>query len=157
MRRERQEHTLGATALVHEAYLRLVQQTEADAGTRLQFFGIAARVMRQVLVDHARARAAAKRGKGQQPLRADTSSLIEQAPDPTTLKDGSLIALDDALNSLASIDPQKSQVVELRFFGGLSVEETAQYLGISSRSVAREWVMAKTWLYTQTRPGGQQA
>ena len=139
--RERRSHTLNTTALVHEAYLKLVDQTRAPVRSQAYFFGAAARAMRQILVDHARRRGRQKRGGGQQPV-----TLEEQH-----LADGEFAAevldLDAALERLAEIEPRAARVVECRFFGGLSVEETAEVLGVSSRTVKRDWIMAKAWLY----------
>jgi RNA polymerase sigma factor (TIGR02999 family) len=142
LRRERRDHTLQTTALVHEAYLRLVDQ-KVEWKNRSQFFAIAAQLMRRILVDHARSHGAAKRGSGERKLSLDDIVIRfeERAAD--------LVALDDALTGLASIDPQQSRIVELRFFGGLTVEETADVLDISPATVKREWNMAKAWLYRQ--------
>jgi RNA polymerase sigma factor (TIGR02999 family) len=141
MRRERPGHTLQTTALVNEVYVRLIDQKRMRWQNRAQFFAIAAQLMRRILVDHARSHQYAKRGGGAHKVSLDEGALVaeEQAAD--------LIALDDALLSLASIDERKSRIVELRFFGGLSVEETAETLKTSSRTVMREWSMAKAWLY----------
>jgi RNA polymerase sigma factor (TIGR02999 family) len=146
LRRERDGHTLQPTALVHEAYLRLVDQTSVNWKDRAHFLGVAAQMMRRILVDHARAREAEKRGGEFQKL-----SLDENLDVPVGERDINLVALDDALSRLAEIDPQKSKVVELRFFGGLSVEETAEVLGVSAPTVKRQWRMAKAWLYGQVR------
>lgn len=140
MRRERPDHTLQATALVHEAYLRLVDQTQIDWRGRAHFFSIAARLMRQILVDHARERNAAKRGGGMTRLALDDA--VSFARDSEI----DLIALDDALKTLASFDQQQSQIVELRFFGGLTIEETSEVLDVSPSAVKREWGLAKAWL-----------
>jgi len=140
MRRERPDHTLQATALVHEAYLRLIDQTQADWKDRAHFFGIAARLMRQILVDHAREHNAQKRG-------GDVTKLsIDEAISFANKNDFDLVMLDDALKTLASFDPQQSRIVELRFFAGLTIEETAEVIGISSSTVKREWGLAKAWL-----------
>ena|SRR5215831_14842159 len=141
MRREHPGHTLQTTALVNEVYFRLIDQKRMHWQNRAQFFAIAAQLMRRILVDHARSHQYAKRGGGAHKVSLDEGALVaeEQAAD--------LIALDDALLSLASIDERKSRIVELRFFGGLSVEETAETLKTSSRTVMREWSMAKAWLY----------
>ncbi len=142
--RERPEHTLGATALVHEVYLRLADQAGITVENRAHFLHIASHAMRRVLVDHARARSAAKRNcAGALPL--DEGFLCAR------MRDRDLIALDDALDELSKIDSPKCRLVELRFFGGLSVEEAAEVLGISGRTAAREWNIAKAWLYAEIR------
>jgi len=141
MRRERDGHTLQPTELVHEAFMRLVD-SGADWQGRAHFFAVAAQVMRRILVDHARTRQAAKRGSGAPAL------VLEDVAAPIH-SDVDLLALDDALRLLGDLDPRQCQVVELRFFGGLSVEETAEVLGISTATVKREWQMAKAWLYRQ--------
>lgn len=140
MRREHPGHTLQTTALLNEAYLRLVDQKEVRWQNRAHFFGIAARIMRRILLNHARDQKRLKRGGG-----AFRVSLSEVA-FTSTEKSAELLALDEALNRLADIDERKSQVVELRFFGGLSVEETAEVLKISVATVMRDWNMAKAWL-----------
>ncbi len=149
LRRERSDHTLQATALVHEAYLRLVDQN-VSWQNRAHFFGVAAEMMRRILVDHARSHQAAKRGSGGVKLSLDEAINLsdERAAD--------LIALDEALTALAAFDPQKSRIVELRFFGGLSIEETARVLGIGSATVIRQWRTAKAWLYNEVSRGSQQ-
>lgn len=141
MWRERPDHTLQPTALVNEAYLRLVSQKDATWQDRTHFFGIAARLMRQILVEHARAHQAEKRGGKVERLPLD------QALEFSPAKSRELIELDDALKSLERLDPQQARVVELRFFGGLTEEETAAELGISSRTVRRDWVTARAWLH----------
>jgi RNA polymerase sigma factor (TIGR02999 family) len=140
MKRERPDHTLQSTALVHEAYLRLVDQ-RAEWKSRAHFFGIAAQMMRRILVDHAKKNQAKKRGAGAQVLSLDEPLTISKEPG----KD--LLALDDALASLAKSDPQRGRIVELRFFGGLSNEESAQVLGISPATVQRQWAGARAWLH----------
>ena len=147
LRRERPGHTLQPTALVHEAYMRLVDQTQVQWQNRAHFFGVAAQMMRRILVDHARAHEAEKRGGEFQKL-----SLDENLDAASGERDINLVALDDALDRLAEMDPQKSKIVELRFFGGLSVEETAAVLGVSAPTVKRQWRMAKAWLYGQVKP-----
>jgi RNA polymerase sigma factor (TIGR02999 family) len=137
--RERPGHTLQPTAVVHEAYLRLVDQQGVRVEDRGHFLAIAARLMRQILVDHARARDAAKRGGKTRKLTLD-DGVISFERDPE------LIALDDALSSLAELDVRQSRIVEMRFFGGLSIEETAEAVGISPATVKREWDSAKAWL-----------
>ena len=143
MRRERPGHTLQATALVHEAYLQLVDQTRVTWQSRAHFFGVASRLMRRILVDHARSHRAEKRGGSAEKLSLDDAIAVADK------REVALEALDDALNSLASIDPRQSRIVELRFFGGLTVEETAEVLGTSTATVEREWRMAKAWLHHQ--------
>lgn len=143
LRGERPNHTLQPTALVNEAYLRLVDLTRVRWQNRAQFFAVAARLMRRVLVDAAREKHAGKRGGGA--LRVT----FDEALVPSDQGDHDLIALDDAMQALLEEDPRKCQVVELRFFGGLSVEETASALGVSSDTVARDWKFAKAWLRGQ--------
>jgi RNA polymerase sigma factor (TIGR02999 family) len=140
MRRERSDHTLQATALVHEAYLRLVDQTQIDWRGRAHFFSIAARLMRQILVDHARERNAEKRGAGVTKLALDKALSFAYETD------FDLIALDDALKRLAALDSEQSRIVELRFFGGLTIEETVEVLKLSPATIKREWGLAKAWL-----------
>lgn len=141
LRRERPDHTVHTGTLVHEAFVRLIEGQQVSWEGRAHFFGIAARLMRQILVDHARARDAAKRGAGEAAEPIDTTlSVTVQAMDV------SVLALDRALDQLAAIDPAGARVVELRFFGGLTVEETAEIMGISSGTVKREWSMARAWL-----------
>jgi RNA polymerase sigma-70 factor (ECF subfamily) len=143
LRRERPGHTLQATALVHEAYLRLVDQKHVEWQNRSHFFGVAAQQMRRILVDYARAHQAAKRGG---PLPKIS---LEQALAISKDRTGELLELDEALTRLASIDAQQVRIIELRFFAGLSVEETAELLGISPATVKREWTTAKAWLSRQ--------
>jgi RNA polymerase sigma factor (TIGR02999 family) len=141
MRRERADHTLQPTALVHETYVRLAD----DAGrfeNRAHFFGVAASAMRRVLVDHARARGALKRGGGEAFVAVDDLDTLPGTPAGTV----DLVSLDDALSKLSALDARQARVVELRFFGGLSVEETAALLDLSPRTVKREWQMARAWL-----------
>jgi RNA polymerase sigma factor (TIGR02999 family) len=145
LRRERPDHTLQPTALVHEAYLRLIDQTQVNWQNRAHFFGVAAQMMRRILVDHARAHNAEKRGQEFEKLSLDEN--IDQAIE----RSAELVALDDALKALAEFDPQKSRIVELRYFGGLSVEETAAVLGVTPVTVKRHWRMAKAWLYGQMK------
>jgi RNA polymerase sigma factor (TIGR02999 family) len=140
LRRERGEHTLQPTALVHEAYLRMVDQSDAPWQDRAHFLGCAAHLMRNILVDHARRRNAAKRGKG------DARVTLGEAADVAQGTDVDLVALDDALRALEAIDPRQSRMVELRFFGGLSIEEAAEVLGLSSAQVRREWTVVRAWL-----------
>ncbi|MGB7924211.1 MAG: sigma-70 family RNA polymerase sigma factor [Pyrinomonadaceae bacterium] len=141
LRRERPDHTLQPTALVHEAYLRMVDQTQVNWQNRAHFFGVAAQMMRRILVDHARSHRAEKRGADFQKLSLDEN--IDKAVE----RSAELIALDEALRELAEVDEHKSRIVELRYFGGLSVEETAEVLGVSPVTVKRHWRMAKAWLF----------
>ncbi|HYO64060.1 MAG TPA: sigma-70 family RNA polymerase sigma factor [Pyrinomonadaceae bacterium] len=150
LRRERSDHTLQATALVHEAYLKLIDQRNVRWQNRAHFFGVAAQAMRRILVDHARGHMAAKRGSGGVKLSLDEGLMVSDE------KADELVALDDALNRLAEIDPQKSRIVELRFFGGLSIEETAEVLGIGTATVTRQWRLARAWLYGQVAKGGDE-
>lgn len=140
MQNESPARTIQATALVHEAYLRLVDMTKVDLRHRAQFFAITARIMRNILLDNARARAAAKRG-GQQ-ARVN----LDEIPDLSDQGGSDLLALDDALTALAAVDPRKAQVIELRFFGGLSVEDTAAALNVSDETVMRDARAARAWL-----------
>lgn len=140
MRREHPGHTLQTTALVDEAYLRLVDQTHTHWSSRAQFFAIASQLMRRILVDHARSHLYAKRGGGARKVSLDEVAVL--SPE----RGADLIALDDALQCLSSVDTRKSRIVELRYFGGLSVEETAQILGVSAITVKRDWLVAKAWL-----------
>jgi RNA polymerase sigma factor (TIGR02999 family) len=141
LRGERVSHTLQPTALVHEAYLKLVDHTRINWQNRAHFLGMAATMMRQILIDHARKHRAGKRGGEHENLSLEESIVIVSDEKPMDL-----IALDDALNELAKFDEQKSRIVELRYFGGLSVEETAEVLGVSEITVKRHWRMAKAWL-----------
>jgi RNA polymerase sigma factor (TIGR02999 family) len=143
--RERPNHTLQSAALVNEAYLRLVDQEAPHCQNRAHFFGVAAQLMRQILVDHARHRLAAKRGAGAPGFTLNTKVGLPQKPEVD------LIALDDALNRLARLDPQQSRVIELRFFGGLSIEETSVVLGVSPATVKREWATARAWLLREMK------
>lgn len=147
LRRERTDHTLQPTALVHEAYLRLVDQKNVDWRNRAQFFGLAAQMMRRILVNYAHDRHAGKRGGHAPRLSLDEAvSFFEE-------RDVDLVALDDALDSLATLDPAQSRIVELRFFGGLTIDETAEVLGVSPATVKREWSMAKAWLHRELSQG----
>ena len=140
IRRERADHTLQATALVHEAYLRMVDEKDVTWKDRAHFYGIAARLMRRILVDHARAHNAAKRGGLEQKLALDEARDLP-APGPTDL-----VALDGALEDFAKTYPRKSEVVELKFFGGLEANEIAEVLQVSEKTVLRDWSFAKLWL-----------
>jgi len=148
MRMERQGHTLQTTALVNEAYLRLVDQTRVVWQDRAQFLGIAARLMRQILVDHARALHREKRGGGSPLLPLECG--LDFSPE----KSAALVALDDALLDLAGFDPRKARIVELRCFGGMTVEEAAEALGVHPNTVIRDWSLAKSWLKRELRPEG---
>ena len=145
MRGERPGHTLQTTALINEAYLRLIDWKIVRWQNRAHFFGVAAQVMRRILVDFARSRHYARRGGGTQQVSLDEALTIHED------RSAEIIALDDALKSLAEIDRRKSQVVELKFFGGLSAEETAEALKVSPRTVEREWNLARAWLYRELR------
>lgn len=140
LRKERAEHTLQATALVNEAFLKLVDQSRVEWRNRAHFFGIAAQAMRRILIDYARSNRREKRGGGVQALQLD------EAMELVRERGADLIALDDALHTLARLDEQQSRIVELRYFAGLTIEETAEVLGISSTTVQREWVTARAFL-----------
>jgi len=150
LRRERPDHTLQSTALVHEAYLRLNKQTPADVENRAHFLAVASQLMRQILVDHARKHRAAKRGGG---LKLE----LEDAMAVQKTRNIDLIALDHALNELARLDPQQSRIVEMRFFGGLSIEDTAEVIGVSRTTVKREWATARAWLLREMGRGEARA
>ena len=143
MRRERGGHILQTTALVNEAFVRLVNRKSVHWQNRSHFFGIAAQLMRTILVDHARSHASAKRGGGADKLELNEALVVSQN------KASEVIALDEALKELELIDPQQSRIVELRFFGGLSVEEAAEVLHVSPATIKREWSTAKAWLYRE--------
>ena len=144
LRRERQEHTLQPTALVNEAYLKLIDQRNAKWQNRAQFYGVAAQLMRRILVDHARSHQADKRGgAGQQRLSITSVEHLVQAPQVD------LLALHEALEELTRIDSQQGRIVELKFFGGLSIDETAEVLGLGHATVERDWKMARAWLRRQ--------
>ncbi len=145
MQRERDGHTLQTTALVNEAYLRLLGQQQVDWNSRAHFFGVTAQVMRHVLVDHARRRHYLKRGGDAERVPLEDVRLM------TNERAGELIALDEALDQLAKLDPRKARVIELRYFGGLSLEETATILEVSVMTVRRDWRAAKAWLYDAVR------
>jgi RNA polymerase sigma factor (TIGR02999 family) len=147
MRRERDGHTLQATALVNEAYLRLIEVRKVQWQNRAHFFAMAARLMRRILVDAARARGYQKRGAGARVLSLDEALIVQVEPDQD------LVALDHALTALAEIDARKSQVVEMRFFGGLNIDETAEALHVSRDTVKRDWKMAKLWLLRELEGG----
>jgi RNA polymerase sigma factor (TIGR02999 family) len=140
MNRERPGHTLQTSALVNEAFVRLVDQRDVHWQNRAHFFGIAAQMMRRILVDYARNRRYAKRGGSARQVTLDEALIVSEE------RTAEVVALDEALNTLATMDQRKSQIVELRFFGGLSIEETAEVLGVSPGSVMRDWTLAKAWL-----------
>jgi RNA polymerase sigma-70 factor (ECF subfamily) len=140
MKRESPGNTLQTSALVNEAFVKLVDQKDVQWQNRSHFFGIAAQMMRRILVDHARSRQYLKRGGGARHVSLDEAAIVSQE------RAADVVALDDALNSLAAVDARKSQVVELRFFGGLSIEETAEVLAVSQGTVMRDWTLAKAWL-----------
>jgi RNA polymerase sigma factor (TIGR02999 family) len=146
MRNERAGNTLQTTALVNEAYLRLVDAESVGWQDRVHFFAVSAQMMRRILVDAARARSSAKRGGQAQRVNHSSAFNLNEIPDVSSGRDRELVAIDDALNELAKMDPRKARVIELRFFGGLSVEETAEVLKISPQSVMRDWKLAKAWL-----------
>jgi RNA polymerase sigma factor (TIGR02999 family) len=143
---QRPNHTLQSAALVNEAYLRLVHQKSPQWQNRAHFFGVAAQAMRHILVDYARSRLAAKRGAGAPRFTLDTKIAL---PEQGKKEEVDLMALDDALNTLAALDPRQSRIIELRFFGGLSIQDTAVVLGISPATVKREWAMARMWLHRE--------
>nr|MDQ3013058.1 ECF-type sigma factor [Acidobacteriota bacterium] len=145
LRRERPNHTLQPTALVHEAYIQLIDQSRVSWESRAHFFGAAARLMRRILVDHARAHQAEKRGGGEEKFALDEALGVPEG------KDLNILALNDALDELARLDARQSRIVELRYFGGLSIEEMAAVLEISPATIRREWNMAKVWLYHQIK------
>ena len=140
MRRERSDHTLQPTALINEAYLKLVNQADSNWQNRAHFFSVAAGVMREILIDHARHRGAKKRGSGNKGLPLDEALLQPRARDQDLLK------LDEALRKFEKIDPEKSRIIELRFFGGLTNDETAEVLGVSNATIKRQWRTARAWL-----------
>ena len=142
---EEANHTLQPTALVNECYLRLVERKEVDWRSRAHFFGFAARIMRRILVEHARARRSAKRGCGMHVVSLDEATTVAEKPDVD------LLALDEALKDLARLDRRQSRIVELRFFGGLTIPETAEVLGVSEITVSREWTSARAWLTRELR------
>jgi len=147
---ERANHTLQPTALVHEAYLKLVDQTRVDWQGKSHFFAVAAQAMRRILVDHARSRQRDKRGGGRARVALDEA--VALSPQ----KDEDVLALDEVLERLGKLDPRQAKVVELRFFGGMSVEEVAQALGVSKRTVEGDWTFARAWLARELRQGAQE-
>jgi len=151
MRRERPDHLLQTTALVHEAYVRLIDRRNVSCETRTQFFAVAAQVMRRVLVDYARTRDRAKRGDGVATIALNEVAIVSEH------RAEELIAINSALENLTSLDPRKGRVFELRYFGGMSVEEVADTLRVSPVTVARDWRMAKVWLRREIAPRSQDA
>jgi RNA polymerase sigma factor (TIGR02999 family) len=148
LKRERGDHTLVPTALVHELYMRLVDQRRVTWENRAHFFGLAAQLMRRILVDHARAHHAGKRGDAAARVSLDVG--VEEAQNPTGPED--VLAIDRALERLAMLDPEQARIVELRFFAGLTVEETAHVVDRSPRTIKREWRLARAWLFRELRP-----
>jgi len=154
LRHERGSHTLQRTALVHEAFLRIVDQKQVGWESRTQFYGIASQMMRRVLVDHARRRSAAKRGDGAPHVDLDVVLQDEGAGlPPGRQAEIDFAAIDDALKRLEALDPQQGKLVELRFFGGLSIKETADVIGVSPATVKREWAIARAWLQREIMAG----
>jgi RNA polymerase sigma factor (TIGR02999 family) len=150
LRQERSNHTLQPTALIHEAFFKLIDQRSVRWQSRSHFFGIAARIMRRILVDHARSRAAAKRP----PMASRVS--IDDVDVASEKRDVEVLALDDALGRLAALDPHQERIVELRFFAGLTIDETAAAMNLSPDAVKREWSMARAWLYRALSAGPEQ-
>jgi RNA polymerase sigma factor (TIGR02999 family) len=155
LRHERSSHTLQRTALVHEAFLRIVDQKQVGWESRTQFYGIASQMMRRVLVDYARRRSAAKRGDGAQ--HVDLAAIVEDESEdaPRFAQEPAIdfAAIDEALKRLEALDPQQGRLVELRFFGGLSIKETADVIGVSPATVKREWAIARAWLQREITTG----
>lgn len=148
MGRESPGHTLQTSALINEAYLKLVDQRNVQWQNRAHFFAVAAQVMRHILIDHARSRHYAKRGAGARRISLDDTAVLSDE------RAAELVALDDALTALADLDPRKSRIIELRFFGGLSIEETAEIMQVSPVTVTREWRAARAWLRREMSSGG---
>jgi RNA polymerase sigma factor (TIGR02999 family) len=149
MSREHPGHTLQTTAVVNEAYLRLINRQRVRWQNRAHFFAIAAHLMRSILVDHARSHAYAKRGGGARKIALDEAMIISQE------RAADVVGLDEALGQLAEIDPQQSRIVEMRFFAGLTIEETAEVLSLSPATIKREWSTAKAWLYHELNKSGR--
>jgi len=147
LRSERRDHTLQATALVHEAYIRLISDRNRTWENRAHFFASAARAIRRILIEHARSRSRLKRGGGMK--RVSLEGLPDDSPTLSPHSDDQLLSVDRLLEELAAIDPRKARVVELRFFGGLTVEEVSAVLGVSASTIAREWRMARAWLRSE--------
>ena len=154
MRNERPGNTLESTALVHEAFLRLVDVQRADWKDRAHFFAVASQMMRRILVDSARARLSAKRGGHLQREEHSDAPDLDQIPDLSSRRDGELVAIHEALDGLVRIDARKARVIELRFFGGMSVDETAVVLAVSPQTVMRDWKLAKAWLTRELKKNG---
>lgn len=152
VQKERPGHTLQGTALVHEAYLRLTAVAEIEWRDRTHFFAVAAQMMRRILVDAARARATVKRGGGAARVEHNESIDFDGLPALSTDRAADVCAIDDALASLARLDPRRAEVVELRFFGGLTIQETAEVMKISPQTVMRDWDVARAWLTRELRP-----
>jgi RNA polymerase sigma factor (TIGR02999 family) len=150
LRRERPGHTLQSTALVHEAYLKLIDQQRAQWHNREHFFAVASQMIRRILVNHARSELAAKRG-GHRTMLAFDGNAAASSPAPAQQVD--LLVLDELLDQLAKMDPQQARIVELRFFGGLSIDGAARFLGISPATIKRDWNIAKAWLYSRLKQG----
>ncbi len=144
LRRERPNHTLQTTALIHEAYIKLIDQRDINFNSRVHFYAVAANIMRRILVDHARAKNRDKRGGNAETLQFDEDATVIQSGQSVDL-----IALDEALSRLAEYDAQQARIVELRYFGGLTLEETAESMRLSRTTVATDWAMAKAWLYRE--------
>lgn len=153
LRQQRPNHTLQTTALVHEAYLRLAQESSLRIESRAHFLGIAAQLMRWILVDYERQRRAAKRGAGATRITLDPAMALPGSSQP----DVDLLALDEALERLAKMDPEQSQIIELRYFGGLSIEDTSEFLGVSPATVKRSWTSARAWLLREMSRGAEPA
>lgn len=151
MRKESPGHTLQTSALVNEAFLRLVGQRNVHWQNRAHFFGIAAQMMRRILVDHARTRSSAKRGQGERALSLDDGLIVSEE------RSAEVVAVHEALEQLAKFDARKSQIVELRFFGGLSIDETAEVLGVSPGTVMADWTVAKAWLRREISPAAEKS
>jgi RNA polymerase sigma factor (TIGR02999 family) len=151
VKKERIDRQLNATALVHEAYVKLVDAGRVDWRDRAHFYAVSARIMRRILVDAARARTASKRGGGATPVPESSTVDLDAMPASGTDRAAEICALDDAVSDLAALDPRRAHVVELRFFGGLSVEETAEALSISAQTVMRDWKLARAWLARELR------
>jgi RNA polymerase sigma-70 factor, ECF subfamily len=145
MRRERPDHTLQATALVHEAYVKLLEQRSVDWQSRAHFFGIAAQLMRRILIDHARSHLRQKRGGENQKVSLDGALVFSEQ------QSAEMLAVDESLQRLEKVDPRQARVVELRFFGGLNVEEIAEILKVSDKTVKRDWSVARAWLYADMK------
>jgi RNA polymerase sigma factor (TIGR02999 family) len=151
MQRERQGNSMQTTALINEAYLRLVNAGEASFRDRAHFFAASAQIMRRILVDAARARSAAKRGGAAQKVAHSSAVDFDEIGEVSCRRAEEVIAVDDALAALAQLDSRKAQVIEMRFFGGLSVEETAEVLGVSAQTVMRDWKLGRAWLMRELK------